>query len=276
MKSKRKNIGGFTLVELLVLIVIIVLLSTVIFPGRPVAKSRAREARCIGNTKQIGLALMMWYNNADRYPMWDMPWMAGGKPHLGPWPDMLAMEWPYDWKNIENSRAQLENAGMSPEHFMKVVDNTEVFMCPEDRRHPHRINEGRAREWGFWREPAHDGYQYSYGISVAAVQKMSENMKGDLLRSLHRDASAQIVNSDAVWTWLQNPSAVYIDDPDSDFDTGGWWCNTIGYFHGNSKRATIGCRDGSARVLNYGVKGKGIDPNKTFFYGYTEDLRVFH
>ena len=274
MKKKCVNHRGFTLVELLVVIAIIAILMAILLPALSMAREKAREARCIGNMKQVGLGLVQWYNEANRYPEWDIPQMASGG-ELGSWPEMLGMLEPaFDWSNVESHRVWLEQRGSTlPEHFTKAVDNMEVFMCPSDRPHPHRINYDRASDWPF---NAEIEYKYSYGIGVGAVIQRSEDDDGKLVRSLHKDVSTQIMASDGVWNWIQNFHAAYVDDPNAAFDSGGWWSNCIGYFHGNGRRAVVVCRDGSAKTMYYGVRGKGINLEKAFFYGRKESLTVFH
>ncbi len=66
---KRK---GFTLIELLVVITIIVILAAILFPVFAKAKERARQATCISNLKQIGMAVLMYADHYDDTypPLW--------------------------------------------------------------------------------------------------------------------------------------------------------------------------------------------------------------
>jgi len=57
MKSARR---GFTLVELIVVIVIIATLIAVVMAKHPVPREKRRRAACVNNLKQIGLAFQMY------------------------------------------------------------------------------------------------------------------------------------------------------------------------------------------------------------------------
>ncbi len=66
---KHRNKNGFTLIELLVVIAIIAILAAILFPVFAQAREKARQASCLSNMKQIGLAMMMYVQDYDEtYP----------------------------------------------------------------------------------------------------------------------------------------------------------------------------------------------------------------
>jgi prepilin-type N-terminal cleavage/methylation domain-containing protein/prepilin-type processing-associated H-X9-DG protein len=60
-----RRLGGFTLIELLVVIAIIAILAAILFPVFAQAREKARQTACLSNSKQIGLALMMYAQDYD-------------------------------------------------------------------------------------------------------------------------------------------------------------------------------------------------------------------
>ena len=60
---------GFTLVELLVVVAIVALLAAILFPVFASARGKARQAACLSNLRQIGIAMALYaQDNDDQFP----------------------------------------------------------------------------------------------------------------------------------------------------------------------------------------------------------------
>jgi prepilin-type N-terminal cleavage/methylation domain-containing protein len=276
----KKETDGFTLVELLVVVAIIAILMAILLPALSLAREKARQALCIGQGKDIGNGMAMWFGNAGEYPPWDLPprhngWIAGPADHLNAWPEMLALVGRFEPQVLASMENAFAGAGYPIEMFTKVVDNIGVFMCPSDKPHPHRINRDRAEAWDFEGEAG--GYKYGYGISYAASLGGSiDDQRGELVQNLHKNASSQVCFADGVWSWIANFSGYYVDDPNAVWNYTAWYSNCMGYFHGNATIANVFCRDGSAKSQKYGTRGNSLNFRKAFIWGVLETKDEYH
>jgi prepilin-type N-terminal cleavage/methylation domain-containing protein/prepilin-type processing-associated H-X9-DG protein len=88
----RRGAPGFTLIELLVVIAIIAILAAMLFPVFSRARAKARQASCLSQMRQLGVAALMYAQDYDeRMVMWSL---VGGAPVGGAPPEGTP---PYTW-----------------------------------------------------------------------------------------------------------------------------------------------------------------------------------
>src|ERR1041385_4762121 len=88
MMLRSRNVGprGFTLIELLVVIAIIAILAAILFPVFAQAREKARQASCLSNTKQLGLAYIQYVQDYDgNLPPAFSGWEGDADWHAGNW-----------------------------------------------------------------------------------------------------------------------------------------------------------------------------------------------
>jgi prepilin-type N-terminal cleavage/methylation domain-containing protein/prepilin-type processing-associated H-X9-DG protein len=92
MKNK-----AFTLIELLVVIAIIAILASILFPVFAQAKLAAKKTASLSNTKQIGLAEIMYSNDSDDYFVLagNAYYKSGGPGFLTQLSNKTAQSWVY-------------------------------------------------------------------------------------------------------------------------------------------------------------------------------------
>jgi prepilin-type N-terminal cleavage/methylation domain-containing protein len=84
---RRSHPGGFSLIELLVVISVIALLSAILFPVFAQAREAARRTTCLSNLRQLATAHQLYVQDYDEVlPAWlGNGWdRRPGQPHLLP------------------------------------------------------------------------------------------------------------------------------------------------------------------------------------------------
>jgi len=111
--------GGFTRVELAVVIVVVVLLGVMLFPALNRAQEKKWRITCIGNLMEIGTGYRLWSGDGGDRPQPLTSMDNGG------WKELLTNSnaGQYCWTNYAIMRKQLG-------------DSPAIVVCPADERRP--------------------------------------------------------------------------------------------------------------------------------------------
>jgi prepilin-type N-terminal cleavage/methylation domain-containing protein len=132
--------GGFTLVELLVVIAVIAILAAMLLPALAGAKEQARRVQCINNERQLLITHTIYCNdNNDKLVPGNG---GGGNSETDP-------QFPPGWL-YQPGEALMSNPNFSgPTHglFYQSIRNWDSYICPDDRN--TNTTQWAARAIGF-------------------------------------------------------------------------------------------------------------------------------
>jgi prepilin-type N-terminal cleavage/methylation domain-containing protein/prepilin-type processing-associated H-X9-DG protein len=182
---------AFTLIELLVVIAIIAILAAILFPVFAQARDKARQASCLNNLKQIGLAIGMYNQDYDERMPTCCAWGKG-------W------TWDSAAKLCPPLKAQGAPAYLQ-EFLVPYIKNEGVWWCPSV-----------PRSRGFWGDPktstmGDNGTSYHWNHETPVVPygplkgRPVVRVSGLAVAAIPRPAEAAIVNDMPYWKWLNNP-----------------------------------------------------------------------
>ena len=180
--SLRRGRGGFTLVELLVVIGIIALLISILMPALSGARRQARRAQCLSNLRQLHIAHSMYINENK------------GRAHV---------------------YALSSSGGFTHAFWMKVIssyhgDNDEVRVCPETPDKSYGWGSAFTT-WGPDNDPNFmDKYYGSYALNGWLHYTPGESQDGPHIKSNASDSTNIPVYADSTWmdTWPAEWDAV--------------------------------------------------------------------
>ena len=177
--------SGFTLVEMMVVIVVISIMAALLLPALSKAKEQARSVACRNNMKQLSLAFLMYSeDNSDTFP-----WPGGPSGRAVNNPNQYSADWCYG--DNYSSRISLQSEWFKPgfglnaecgsvfpyvtsqprrDYDPNYKESTAVYRCPGAGRlgEALRVNYS-ANGWMDPGRPFGNGVVPSRGLFVPAV-----------------------------------------------------------------------------------------------------------
>lgn len=178
-----KKIQRFTLIELLVVIAIIAILASMLLPALARAREVARGAKCISNTKQIGVALAQYQSDYNDYS----PSSAANTSSYARWDALLPIylgQAGHTWNDIDKN----------------IQQGNTVFSCSS---HRHRENSGGSSLIGYWgrcyamNRYFNDMVSFS-GLPMALIKSSQVKNPSELIVFVESDGGMEALTSDAL------------------------------------------------------------------------------
>jgi hypothetical protein len=208
---------GFTLVELMFVVAVIAVLAGLLLPGISRSLSRAHQANCFGNHKQLALAWQMYVDDWQGRLVCNVD-DGDGVPQFTNWVS-----------GTKNNRDDIRNINLlvdaSRSLLGKYIGNARVYKCPSDRDSFVRSvsMNNRLNPVRFLREPlvlGGNGTNYKVfkkiddvgtpdGIFVISDERSDSINEGNLAVDLSNTGNYLGVGIEQPYWWLDTPASYH-------------------------------------------------------------------
>jgi prepilin-type N-terminal cleavage/methylation domain-containing protein/prepilin-type processing-associated H-X9-DG protein len=203
----RRKKDGFTLIELLVVIAIIAILAGMLLPALASAKEKSKQASCLNNLHQMGLATFLYADDyQDRLPppLFDPELIPG----IGPYNSYLLFGWGGQVGKAADPKLAV-NLGVL--YTGKYLPTPNIFYCPSSHQRKDlrvvfekKYFESAKVPWPMYAVDGQVNMTYMYFPQSEVLSKKENEAKMGWLQIARKqsDLSAQqSMVTDLIYTW---------------------------------------------------------------------------
>jgi len=207
LNQKAPKVHGFTLIELLVVIAIIAILASMLLPTLSRTKEKGKQASCLNNLRQMGIAAFMYSNdNQDKLPPpeFDPDRIPGSNPWRG-----YLLFWDPGQIGIPAVPKAAVNLGLL--YVGNYLRSPQIFYCPS-LKHPPGLRvvfekkyfESPTIPWPMYSVDGQVNTTYTYFPQTDVPSKMASeaNKNWTQVASKQTQLSAKrSMMTDLIYTW---------------------------------------------------------------------------
>lgn len=211
MQFRRRSVG-FTLIELLVVIAIIAILAAILFPVFSRARDKARQAACLSNLRQLGLAFLQYQQDYDgKFPT------PGGRALSGAPPDGRCSSPLNGWVQSSGPGLGRDIGGIWPYVRQRGNGGPNVWSCPNAI--PGRDNQFSPGQ-NYSMNDYVRGFHPGQAVTGMPGNSCSQRAPASYWEGLHESQSATPAEVILLFEAAQNPNGAVNRNGSPYFNTG--------------------------------------------------------